>query len=83
VKVAALVTLDLRPWWFTAIINLLFTALFLVQLIQTALFGGLLDSGLVVAFGLLIVLAALLATGIQALPGGSLPSSRSIGARET
>jgi adenylate cyclase len=66
VTVASLVTLDLRPWWFTAIINLLFTALFLVQLIQTALFGGLLDSGLVVAFGLLIVLAALLAIGIQA-----------------
>ena len=48
------------------IINLLLASAFAVGLIQTALFGGLLKSGLVVVYGLIFVLAALIAFGIRA-----------------
>jgi adenylate cyclase len=47
------------------LINLLLGTVFVVDVINTALFGGLLDSGLVVVFNLLVVLAALLALGTR------------------
>ncbi|HYT77843.1 MAG TPA: adenylate/guanylate cyclase domain-containing protein [Actinomycetota bacterium] len=64
--VVLLVGLHLRPGWFALLVNLLFGVVFAVDLIQTAMFGGLLGSGLVVAFGLIIVLAALVAFGPRA-----------------
>jgi guanylate cyclase len=44
----------------------MFAFIALGQLIETAMFGGLFDSGLVVIFGLAIALSALLASGIRA-----------------
>jgi adenylate cyclase len=61
-----LVSLHLKPHRFALIINLLLGTVFVVELIKTALFGGLLESGLVVIFNLLVVLAALLALGVRA-----------------
>ncbi len=61
-----LILLHLRPHWFAPLINALLAAVFVQQLVQTALFGGLLESGLVVMFGLDIVLAALIVFGIRA-----------------
>lgn len=58
--------LHLRPRRFALIINLLLGTVFVVQLINTTLFGGLLESGLVVIFNLAIVLAALVALGFRA-----------------
>lgn len=66
VTAVTLMGLHLRPRRFSLAINLLFGTVFVVQLIKTALFGGLLESGLVVMFNLLIVLAALLALGYRA-----------------
>ena len=66
VAVGALIGLHRRPHWFAVIINMLLATAFAVDLIQTALFGGLLESGIVVVFGLIIVLAALIALGIRA-----------------
>ncbi|HEU4526825.1 MAG TPA: adenylate/guanylate cyclase domain-containing protein [Actinomycetota bacterium] len=63
VTVVALVALHRRPGWFPVIINVFLLAPFLHQLVETALFGGLLESGLVVMFGWIIVLAALIALG--------------------
>jgi adenylate cyclase len=66
VTVGALIALHWKPHWFVVIVNLLLVTVFVVQLVQTALFGGLLESGLVVVYGLIIVLAALIALGIRA-----------------
>jgi len=66
VIVVAFLGLHLWPRGFVLIINLLLGTIFVVQLIQTGLFGGLLESGLVVMFNLLIVLAALLSLGNRA-----------------
>jgi adenylate cyclase len=66
VTAVTLMGLHLRPRRFALAINLLLGTVFVVQLIKTALFGGLLESGLVVMFNLLIVLAALLALGHRA-----------------
>jgi adenylate cyclase len=61
-----LMGLHLRPRRFALLISLLLGTVFMVALIRTALFGGLLESGLVVIFNLLVVLAALLALGYRA-----------------
>jgi class 3 adenylate cyclase len=61
-----LVSLHLKPRRFALIINLLLGTVFVVGLIKVALFGGLLESGLVVIYNLAIVLAALLALGFRA-----------------
>lgn len=66
VTVVALVALHRKPGSFAVIINLFLLAPFVHQLFETALFGGLLESGLVVMFGLIIVLAALIALGNRA-----------------
>jgi adenylate cyclase len=62
----ALMGLHLRPRRFALAINLLLATVFVVGLIVTTLFGGLLESGLIVIFNLAIVLAALLALGFRA-----------------
>jgi adenylate cyclase len=61
-----LMGLHLRPRRFALAISLLLGTVFVVGLINTALFGGLVESGLVVIFNLAIVLAALLALGYRA-----------------
>jgi adenylate cyclase len=66
VTAVMLMSLRLKPRRFALAINLLLGTVFVVQLINTALFGGLLESGLVVSFNLAIVLAALLALGYRA-----------------
>ncbi|HEY2803853.1 MAG TPA: adenylate/guanylate cyclase domain-containing protein [Actinomycetota bacterium] len=55
-----------RPGWFNSGITALFVLYFVSSLAETAFFGGLLASGLVVSFGLLYVLGALLTMGLRA-----------------
>lgn len=62
----ALVVISLRPLWFKWTFHLLFSLVSVAQLYATALFGGLLASGLAVVFGLIVVLAALVAFGLRA-----------------
>jgi adenylate cyclase len=66
VTAMTLMGLHLRPRRFALAISLLLGTVFVVGLINTALFGGLVESGLVVIFNLAIVLAALLALGYRA-----------------
>jgi adenylate cyclase len=66
VTAVTLMGLHLRPRRFALAISLLLGTVFVVGLITTALFGGLLESGLIVIFNLAIVLAALLALGFRA-----------------
>jgi adenylate cyclase len=62
----ALVAIKLRPHRFAWILTAYFVLVFVIQLAETAMFGGLLPSGLVVVFGLSFVLGALLAIGLEA-----------------
>jgi hypothetical protein len=62
----ALVAIKRRPHRFAPIVTAVFVLVFLVQLAETAMFGGLLPSGLVVVFGLALVLGSLLAIGLRA-----------------
>lgn len=64
VTAGVLITLHLRPRWFAGLITALLGTVLLVLLVQTALFGGLYGSSLIVVFGLAIALAALLAIGL-------------------
>ena len=54
------------PTRFDLLLGVMFALITAGQLIETALFGGLFGSGLVVIFGLAIALAALLASGLRA-----------------
>jgi hypothetical protein len=47
------------------IINGIFALVFAIQLVETAVLGGLLESGLVVLSGLCLVLGALVAMGLK------------------
>ena len=76
VTVGALIGLHRKPRRFAVIINLLLATAFAVGLIQTARFGGLLESGLVVVFGLIIVLAGHVASGPGRQRGGLRRSLR-------
>lgn len=58
-----------KPRLFDRLISIGFGLAFVEQLIEAALFGGLLPSGLVVIFGLFLVLGALIAIGIRAAIG--------------
>jgi adenylate cyclase len=66
VTAVTLMGLHLKPRRFALIISLLLSTVFVVGLIKTALFGGLLESGLMIIYNLAIVLAALLALGFRA-----------------
>ena len=55
-----------RPHRFGFFITALFAVFFVTQLVETALFGGLLPSGSVVIFGLATVLGSLIAIGLKA-----------------
>ena len=54
------------PLRFGALVNGMFVLILLTQLVETAMFGGLLPSGLVVIFGLALGLAAMIAIGLRA-----------------
>jgi hypothetical protein len=55
-----------RPHRLAWIINGIFILVFAIQLVETAAFGGLLKSGLVVLFGLCVVLGSLVAISLKA-----------------
>ena len=61
-----LVAMKVWPRRFAALVNAMFVLIFLTQLVETAMFGGLFPSGLVVIFGLALGLAALIAIGLRA-----------------
>jgi len=61
-----LVLIRFRPHRFAALVTALFVVIFITELVETTMFGGLLPSGLVVIFGLGLVLGALLAIGVRA-----------------
>jgi guanylate cyclase len=65
-SLSLLVAVQLNPHGFPWFLNAYFVLVFVFQLVETALFGGLLPSGLVVVYGLLLVLGALIAIGIGA-----------------
>jgi adenylate cyclase len=54
-----------RPRWFVVLVTIMFALIAASQLVETAMFGGLFPSGLVVMFGLAFPLAALLAIGVR------------------
>lgn len=54
------------PHRFAALVTAMFVLIFAAVLLETAMFGGLLDSGLVVIFNLGFVLASLVAIGLTA-----------------
>ena len=62
------ILLAMRRWprRFDLLLALIFTCVTVGHLAQTALFGGLFESGLVVMFGLALALSALLVSGLKA-----------------
>jgi adenylate cyclase len=68
VAVTPLLLLAIRLWphRFAWLITAMFIVIFVIQLVETALFGGLLPSGLVVIFGLAFVLGSLIAVSLKA-----------------
>ena len=60
------VAIRLKPHAFAALVTAMFVVIFATQLVETAMFGGLLASGLVVIFSLVFVLASLVAIGLKA-----------------
>jgi guanylate cyclase len=61
-----LVAMKVWPHRFAALLNAMFVLIFITQLGETAMFGGLFPSGLVVVFGLALGLAAMIAIGLRA-----------------
>jgi guanylate cyclase len=61
-----LIAIQLKPHRFAWIVTAFFVLAFVGGLAETALFGGLLPSGLAVVFGLLLVLGSLLAISLKA-----------------
>jgi guanylate cyclase len=61
-----LIAMKVWPHRFAALVNAMFVLIFVTQLAETAMFGGLFPSGLVVIFGLALGLAALIAIGLRA-----------------
>lgn len=64
--VLVLIALQLRPLWFAPLINALFAGVTIALLAESTLFGGFLESGLVVMFSLIIVIGALITLGSNA-----------------
>jgi guanylate cyclase len=66
VPAIALVVLGLRPHWFVGIVNVLLFAILAENLVATVMYGGLLEAGLLMAFGVLVVVGALIALDVKA-----------------
>jgi class 3 adenylate cyclase len=64
--VVGLAVLSAWPRTFPVTINLLFVVVAVAAIFEATLFGGLFESGLIVVFGLISVLGALVALGIRA-----------------
>ena len=73
-----LLAIGVKPHRFGLVITALFAVFFMTQLVETALFGGLLPSGLVVIFGLAPVLGALIANDLKAAMGWSVAFAASV-----
>jgi adenylate cyclase len=61
-----LFAIRLKPHLFAPLITALFIVVWVTQLIETALFGGLWPSGVVVIFGLAFALGSMIAVGLKA-----------------
>jgi adenylate cyclase len=61
-----LLAIRLKPHLFAPLITTLFIVVSVTQLVETALFGGLWPSGVVVIFGLAFVLGSMIAVGLKA-----------------
>jgi guanylate cyclase len=66
ISVVLLVVIAIRPRSYTACLHAMFAANMAAPLLDTAMFGGLLPSGLLVSFGLVVSLGALLAIDLRA-----------------
>lgn len=66
IPVLFLVVIAIRPSSYVASLHVMFVVILAGPIIDTAMFGGLLPSGLLVIFGLDVALAALLAIGLRA-----------------
>jgi adenylate cyclase len=66
IPVFLLVVIAIRPTSYVAILYVMFVIITAGPVLDTAMFGGLLPSGLLVIFGLDVALAALLAIGLRA-----------------
>lgn len=66
ISVALLVLIAIRPTTYTACLHAVFVVSTAAPLLDTAMFGGLLPSGLLVSFGLVVALGALLAIDLRA-----------------
>src|SRR4029453_1989542 len=66
ISVVLLVLIAIRPKTYTAGPHALFVVSTAAPLLDTAMFGGLLASGLLVSFGLVVALGALLAIDLRA-----------------
>jgi adenylate cyclase len=66
ISVVLVVLIAIRPTTYTASLHALFVVSTAAPLLDTAMFGGLLPSGLLVSFGLVVALGALLAIDLRA-----------------
>jgi guanylate cyclase len=66
ISVLLVVVIAIRPTIYTACLHALFAASIVAPMLDTAMFGGLLPSGLLVSFGLVVALGALLAIDLRA-----------------
>src|SRR5207247_11209306 len=66
IPVLLLGVIAIRPTSYVAILHVMFVVIVAGPVIDTAMFGGLLPSGLLVIFGLDVALGALLAIGLTA-----------------
>jgi guanylate cyclase len=66
ITVALLIVVHFRPRWFASLVSAMFAVIWAGTLVEIALFGGLLPSGLVVIFGLPITLVILMAVSLRA-----------------
>jgi guanylate cyclase len=68
-SVVLLVLLGLKPGWFIAIVNTALFSLLLEVLAATVIDGGLVESEMIILFGLLVVIGALIVLSIKAAFG--------------
>lgn len=66
ISVLLIVVIAIRPMSYTACLHALFATSTVAPMLDTAMFGGLLPSGLLVSFGLVVALGALLAIDLWA-----------------
>ena len=66
ISVVLLVVIAIRPASYMACLHAMFAANMAAPVLDTAMFGGLLPSGLLVSFGLVVALGALLAIDLRA-----------------